>query len=272
MANQDQKVALVTGVSSGIGKATAARFLKAGYHVFGTVRRPTNGNSVDGVELLQVDVTQDGSVHEAVKRVIDEAGRIDILVNNAGFGIAGGAEESSIGQAQSLFDTNVFGVMRTTRAVIPHMRAQKSGRIINISSVLGFLPAPFMALYAASKHAVEGYSESMDHELRTLGIRVLLVEPGYTKTSFDQNSNDPDEKMAEYEAARARLWPLMTKAIASGDAPEIVADTVLKAAADRNPKLRYPAGNGAKRLAILRRFMPASVVDSSLRKQLQLDA
>ena len=122
-----------------------------------------------------------------IQQVIERFGRIDVLINNAGIGSAGAAEESSVAQAQRVFDVNVFGVMRMTKAVLPHMRAQGGGRIINVSSVLGFLPAPYGALYAATKHAIEGYSESIDHEVREHGVRVLLVEPAYTKTGFDAN-------------------------------------------------------------------------------------
>jgi short-subunit dehydrogenase len=148
----------------------------------------------------------DASVEPVVDDVIRLAGRIDVLVNNAGFSIApAGAEDSSLQQAKSIFDTNFFGTVRMTRAVVPHMRRQGSGRIINIGSVLGFLPAPYMALYAASKHAIEGYSESLDHELRTRGIRVSVIEPGYTKTQFDANWLEADSKLDEYREARAAV-------------------------------------------------------------------
>src|SRR5256714_3795651 len=156
--------------------------------------------------MLPLDVTSDESVEAAVKEVLRSHGRIDLLVNNAGFSIApAGAEESSIEQARSIFDTNFFGVVRMTRAVVPHMRRQGAGRIINIGSVLGFLPMPFMALYAATKHAVEGYSESLDHELRTRGIRVSIIEPAYTKTRLDANFLEPDSTLAAYRDVRAAL-------------------------------------------------------------------
>ena len=154
--------------------------------------------------MLPLDVTSDESVEAAVSEVMRLEGRIDLLVNNAGFGVApAGAEESSIEQARSIFDTNFFGLVRMTRAVVPHMRRQGSGRIINIGSVLGFLPMPYGALYAATKHAVEGYSESLDHELRTRGIRVSVIEPAYTKTQFDTNLLEPDAKLDEYREVRA---------------------------------------------------------------------
>jgi len=161
----ESKIALVTGASSGIGEATAARLAEAGYKVYGTSRRGAQAGQRP-FQMLPLDVTSDDSVEAAVREVMRLDGRIDLLVNNAGFSVApAGAEESSIAQAWSIFDTNFFGIVRMTRAVVPHMRHQGSGRIINIGSVLGFLPAPYMALYAATKHAIEGYSESLDHEL-----------------------------------------------------------------------------------------------------------
>src|SRR4051812_32907516 len=193
-----KKVALVTGASSGIGAATAERLAQAGYTVYGTSRRGVQAGK-RSFPLLALDVTSDPSVDEAVRDLIRLEGRIDVLVNNAGFGVApAGAEESSMDQARAIFDTNFFGIIRMTRAVVPQMRRQGSGRIINIGSVLGFLPMPFGALYAATKHAVEGYSESLDHELRTRGIRVSVIEPAYTKTPFDANFMEPDSKLDEY--------------------------------------------------------------------------
>jgi NAD(P)-dependent dehydrogenase (short-subunit alcohol dehydrogenase family) len=188
MTTETERVALVTGASSGIGEAAARELAAAGLTVYGTSRKAAAGEERDGVVFLPLDVTDDDSVAAAVRDVIDRSGRIDVLVNNAGLNIAGAAEESSIEQARALFDTNLFGSIRMTRAVLPQMRKQGGGRVINVSSVQGLVPAPFAALYAATKHAIEGYSESLDHEVREYGIRVLLVEPAYTRTSFDTNA------------------------------------------------------------------------------------
>ena len=158
-----------------------------------------------------------------------------------------------------------------TRAIVPHMRRQGSGRIINIGSVLGFLPMPFGALYSATKHAVEGYSESLDHELRTRGIRVSVIEPAYTKTQFDANFLAPDSKLDEYREVRALLDKVLAKVMANADEPAVVADVVLEAAIAERPKLRYAAGGLAKRLRLLRRFAPAGLVDGGIRKDLRLD-
>src|SRR5213594_4257002 len=223
-------VALVTGASSGIGKATAERLATAGYKVYGTSRRgATPGQR--SFEMLSLDVTSDESVAAAVNALLRSEGRLDLLVNNAGFSIApAGAEESSIEQARSIFETNFFGILRMTRAVLPHMRRQGSGRIVNISSVLGFLPAPYMALYAATKHAIEGYSESLDHELRTRGIRVSVIEPAYTNTPFDANFLQPDAMLDAYGEARAAVSQRVKEVMATADQPSIVAEVVLKAA------------------------------------------
>lgn len=259
-------VALVTGASSGIGRATAIALQSAGFRVFGTSRRAAAKNS-DGLTMLVCDVTDDASVAKLVNDVLAETGRIDLLVNNAGMGLFGGAEESSMVQAQALFDVNVFGVLRVTNAVLPIMRRQGKGRIVNLSSVQGFIPAPFFALYASTKHAIEGYSESLDHELRPFGIRVALVEPAYTRTSFEDNLARPDQLLDIYDAARAGMDAVVRKAMEKGDSPELVAKTVLAAATDPVPKRRYAAGKMARQVSLLRRFVPASAFDKSLRKQ-----
>src|SRR6058998_1848006 len=272
MANPKGKIALVTGASSGIGEATAERLAKAGYKVYGTSRRGAEAGKRP-FEMLPLDVTSDQSVEAAVSEVMRRDGRIDLLVNNAGFGVApAGAEESSIDQAKAIFETNFFGLIRMTRAVVPHMRRQGNGRIINIGSVLGFLPMPYGALYAATKHALEGYSESLDHELRTRGIRVSVIEPAYTKTQFDANFLAPDAKLDEYREVRALLDKVLKEVMATADEPTIVADVVLEAAIANRPKLRYAAGGLANRLRLLRRFAPAGLVDAGIRKDLRLDA
>ena len=265
MRKIDRPVALVTGASSGIGKATAIALKQAGYKVFGTSRKHVPKND-DGVEMLVCDVTDDDSVQKMITVIQLQTGGIDLLVNNAGIGLLGAAEESSIEQAQALFNVNLFGVMRVTNAVLPIMRAQKNGRIINMSSILGMIPSPYNALYSSTKHAIEGYSESLDHEVRSLGIRVLLVEPGVTRTPFDENITRPDRQISLYESERHRMESLMREWITAGDAPEVVAATVVKAATANSPKLRYTAGKQSTQVRFLRRFFPESIVDKNLRK------
>lgn len=265
------KVAIVTGASGGIGRATAQALAGAGYRVFGTSRQRLQPLSA-GVEALECDVTSDTSVEAAVRSVIERAGRIDLLVNNAGVGLLGAAEESSLEQAKSLFDVNLFGVIRVTRAVLPAMRRQGAGRIVNISSVMGLIPAPYMALYAASKHALEGYSESLDHELRQVGVRVLLVEPAYTQTSFESHLARPDRQLDDYQAARSNAEQVMREAMEKADAPAVVAEAVVVAAGADTPRARYTAGATARQVSLLRRFVPRGAFDRSLRKQMRLPA
>ncbi|MFM0207223.1 oxidoreductase [Paraburkholderia sediminicola] len=263
-------IALVTGASSGIDEATANRLAKAAYKVYGTSRHGAQAGQWT-FEMLPLDVTSDASVEAAVKEVLGLHGRIDLLVNNAGFGVApAAAEESSLDQARAIFDTNFFGIVRMTRAVLPHMRQQGHGRIINIGSVLGFLPMPYMALYSATKHAVAGYSESLDHELRTMGIRVSVIEPAYIKTPFDANLMAPDAPLDAYREVRAAVNKRVKEVVESADGPEVVAETVLQAALAARPKLRYTAGGLAGRLRLLRRFAPAGMVDAGIRKDLRL--
>jgi NAD(P)-dependent dehydrogenase (short-subunit alcohol dehydrogenase family) len=268
--NTNTKIALVTGASSGIGEATAQRLAKAGYKVYGTSRRTGTGQRP--FEMLPLDVTSDESVETAVRTLIRLEGRIDLLVNNAGFGVApAGAEESSIEQARSIFDTNFFGMIRMIRAVVPHMRLQRAGRIINIGSVLGFLPMPYMALYSATKHAVAGYSEALDHELRTLGIRVSVVEPAYINTPFDANLLKPDAPLDVYRDVRAGVERRVKEVLVDADGPDVVAEIVLKAALAVRPKSHYAPGL-ARRMRLLRRFAPAGVLDAGVRKDLRLEA
>jgi len=272
--DQEQKsrpVAIVTGASGGIGEATARALAAAGYRVFGASRR-VQGTKSPGIEYLPCDVTSDESVQAAVGEVLSKGGRIDLLVNNAGVGLVGAAEESSLEQAKSLFDVNLFGVIRMTKVVLPAMRRQRAGRIVNISSVLGLIPAPFMALYAASKHALEGYSESLDHEIRGSGIRVVLVEPAYTRTSFDGNAYQADQQLGVYHSARTNAEGVLRDAMTTADTPELVASAVVKASTEANPQRRYTVGRTARQVSLLRRFVPASAFDKSLRKQMRLPA
>ena len=271
MSSYSGKTAIVTGASSGIGRASAEALARAGFSVFGTSRR-AGGNTPDGVTMLTCDVTDDASVNILISTVLSRTGRIDVLVNNAGIGLFGGAEESSIAQVQALFNVNFFGVLRVTNAALPSMRHQGAGRIINISSVLGLMPAPYSAYYSATKHALEGYSESLDHEIRAFNIRVSLVEPAYTRSVFDQNALEPDATLKEYDQARAGTQALLQAVMPTADAPEVVADAVLLAATDARPRRRYTAGKLARQISILRRFAPPNMFDKSLRKQLRLPA
>lgn len=265
-----QKVALITGVSSGIGRATATALVNEGFRVFGTMRDPARlGQELGTVELIPMDVRNENSARSAVQSVLERAGRLDVLVNNAGIALIGSAEETSVEEAKQLFETNFFGVLRLTQLVLPVMRGQRSGRILNISSVVGFLPAPYMAVYAASKHAIEGYSESLDHELRQFGIRVSLIEPGFTRTGFAHNGQTATQLLEAYSRERGLALEAINHAISNGDDPATVASVVVKALRGE-PRLRYQAGREAKMLDRFRKWVPSQLLDKGLRKQFGL--
>ena len=261
-----RKVALVTGASSGIGKATAVALAAAGFQVIGTGRNTARVTAPAGVTYLDLDVTSDESVASVVEQVIDRFGQIDVLVNNAGVGATGAAEEFSLAQTQDVFDINVYGVMRMTKAVLPQMRAQRRGRIINVSSLSGFVPSPFMALYVSTKHAVEGYSQSLDHEVREHGVRVLLVEPGPINTPFGAHSVQADTPLPLYASGRRTYDEVLAKNTSGGDDPAVVAKVIVAAATDRNPKLRRTAGTTARTINAVYRVAPARIFDRVIRR------
>src|SRR2546421_899630 len=211
-------VAVITGVSSGIGNATARALVARGYRVFGTARSEAS-IVPEKVERVLLDVRDGESIQRGVDEVLAKAGHIDLLVNNAGGSLDGAFEETPLGQARDLFELNFFGAVRMTQAVLPAMRARKSGRIGFVSSVLGVLPAPFMGFYAASKHALEGLAESLDHETRTPGIRVALVEPGWTRTGIDSNGATAARRVEDYGVARDRVRELVRESVSAGDDP-----------------------------------------------------
>lgn len=259
------KVVLITGVSSGIGRATAIQFVEQGCRVFATVRNSAKAQAIPGVVLVEMDIRDEASIEHGVKSVIAEAKRIDVLVNSAGVTLMGAAEETSIAEAQTLFDTNLFGILRTIKAVLPHMRKQRIGRIVNVSSVLGFLPAPYMALYSASKHAVEGLSETLDHEVRQFGVRVALVEPSFTKTNLDLNAPQTVAKISDYSKELGVVRQAIQNNVQKAPPPEGVASTIVRAALGAW-KMRHTPKGEASLLAKLRRFMPAGPVEKGLRK------
>jgi short-subunit dehydrogenase len=261
----EEKVIAITGASSGIGAATASLLAQRGYRVFGGARDPSQVKQISGVKFGTLDVTSDESVANFVAWVLAEAGKIDVLVNNAGVSLVGPVENTSVTEAAKLFDVNVFGPLRMIRAVLPGMRNARNGLIINISSVLGFLPAPFMGLYASSKHAIEGLSESLDHEIRNFNVRVVLVEPTFTNTNLDVNAATTEAPLGVYAQQADATTKTVLAQIKSAPSPTIVADQIL-AAIEGPYKMRQPVGRQATLLSRLRRFMPAKAVDSSLRK------
>jgi NAD(P)-dependent dehydrogenase (short-subunit alcohol dehydrogenase family) len=263
------KVVVITGASSGIGEATARLLSEKGFSVYAGVRNPDAVKPMPNVSYGRLDVTREDSVSTFIEWVLSNAGRIDVLINNAGVSLVGPVEKTSIDEAQALFDTNVFGPLRMVRAVQPSMRKARSGLIVNVSSVLGYLPAPFMGLYASSKHALEGMSESLDHEIRDYNVRVVLLQPSFTNTRLDANAKLVREPLGAYGLQAEAVTKSLIAQIKSAPPPEAVAKKIL--AVIKGPyRMRQPADDRSKLLSRLRRFVPTNAFDSSLRKSFGL--
>jgi short-subunit dehydrogenase len=260
---REPAVALITGASSGFGAVTASLFVARGLRVFGTSRSGTGG--VPGVDMLPLDVDRDDSVRDCVAELSRRAGRIDIVVNNAGRAMVGACEETSADEARALFETNVFGPMRVVSTVLPIMRAQGAGHIVNVGSVSGFVGVPFHGVYAATKHALAGYTESLRQEVAPFGIRVSLVEPAAHRTQIQMCR--PAELLPLYDVGRERVEAIIRAQIESGDAPERVAEVVLEAATRARPAFRYRVGGKARFAAIARRLLPLSLFERVLQRE-----
>src|SRR5215471_13664914 len=257
----DQTVVLITGASSGVGQSTARLLSQKGYRVFGTSRNPASAGATPGVEMLGLDVRSDGSVPACVKAVADRAGRIDVLVNNAAYELAGALEEISLDEARAQFETNFFGVVRMVNAVLPHMRRQKQGQIINVGSLAGVSSIPFMGFYSASKFALEGYTEALRLEVKPLNIRVSLTEAGFLKTPMMHNRQVSAGRIADYDRRRKLAFDAFRHHEEKAPGAEVVARTVLDIVARRTPRLRYLIGSQAKVAARLQRFLPEAAYE-----------
>jgi NAD(P)-dependent dehydrogenase (short-subunit alcohol dehydrogenase family) len=240
------KTVLITGASTGIGKATAEYFAARGWNVAATMRTPANatfdGAGAERIKVIRLDVTDDASIATAVAETIGAFGRIDALVNNAGYGLIGLFEAMTADQVRRQFETNVLGLMSVTRAVIPQMRAQASGRIINVASVAGRMSMPLYSLYCSTKWAVEGFSEALNYELNSVGVQVRIIEPGPILTDFMTRSLDVADKdiSASYGDFEARVWEAYKVEFADAPGPELVAASIFKAATtSSNWRLRF---------------------------------
>ena len=252
------KTVLITGASTGIGKATALYFQQQGWSVIATMRDPEHGKELqrlDRVLVTSLDVTDSNSIQQAVKAGIDRFHSIDVLVNNAGFGAYGPLEATSMETVRRQFDTNVIGLLETTKAVLPHFRKQHSGVIINISSIGGKVTFPLGTLYHGTKFAVEGISESLAYEMQAIGVKVKIVEPGAIKTDFATRSFtfSNDESLTEYQKTVKGLMAAVEPMMAKGADPSVVAEVIYGAATDGSGQLRYPAGSDAEPLLERRR-------------------
>ena len=248
-----QKVAVVTGSSSGIGYATALHLARAGYFTFATTRNPANGidlikaaeNENLPVKVEQLDVTDPDSIKDFMSRISEAAGRIDILVNNAGYVLLGSLEDLSIKEIQDQFDTNLLGTIRVTQHVLPIMRAQRGGTIVNISSGVGRFGLPGMSAYVSTKFAIEGLSESLAYELSPFGIKVVLIEPGVVKTKIFKNTVVGQGALREdspYSSMLGTLNASFESLLENASTSDQVAATILQAISSSEPKLRYPVG------------------------------
>ena len=247
------KVAIVTGSSSGIGFETALALAREGYHTYATMRDVKKSNKILDIakkenikiEVLELDVNNENTIKKAVEKVLNEKKRIDVLVNNAGYFVVGCLEDLSIEDLKEQFETNFFGVIRTIQAVLPTMRSQKSGTIVNISSVAGRIGFPVTPAYISSKFAVEGLSESMRYELSPFGIKTIIIEPGVIKTNIFTNLKNSTKSNPVYKDMTEKVMNGLTMMSEMGTPPQEVAKTIIKAVSSENPLPRYPVGNDA---------------------------
>jgi short-subunit dehydrogenase len=274
-------VVLVTGASSGIGKVCAEHLAQAGHRVYGTSRHAPPVAALDavppaasgsGVTLVSMEVTDDVSVASAIDGIVRREQRIDVVVNNAGYGLAGSIEDTSVAEAQAQLDANFFGVVRVCRAVLPRMRAQKAGCIVNISSMAGLVAIPFQAYYSASKFALEGFSAALRSEVHPFGIRVVVIRPGDFQTGFTTGRRRAAAwDGSPYRAASERALRIMEREEQAGPSPARIGELVARVAAGQAKGDRFIVGNAGQRALIaLRRVLPESGTDLILRRHYEL--
>ena len=265
MSSSAQRTVIVTGASGGIGAAIASQLSRSGWRVFGTMRRPDPARH--GPDALALDVSSDDSVETAVAEVLSRTGRIDGIVNNAGVDMIGAIEETTAREALDMFETNFFGVHRLVRAVLPTMRAQQSGRVVTIGSIAGFVPTPFNAFYSASKHALEGYCETLDYEVRPFGVRTVLIEPGFIRTNLRAKKTATADSIDAYRATRERAGKGFDQGVEKGVDPFRVASVVEKALSAANPKFRQLVGNDAHLLNLAYHHLPNTFFKAGMNKK-----
>ncbi len=269
------KRVLITGASSGIGKATANLFLARGYTVIATARRVDRMDDLvkQGAIAISMDITDESSIHAAMIQIKEQFGGIDILVNNAGYGSMGSLEEVSIDEARRQFEVNLFGLGRITQLVIPAMRAQKFGRIINIGSMGGVMTTPFGGWYHATKFALEGYSDILRFETKPLGIDVILIQPGAINSEWEgiaDRSMKETSGAGPYGSEVEKCSNMFKATYRFGSSPELVGKAIVKAATTRKPRTRYAVGFGSKQFIFLRRVLSDRMYDAMLRLVMSL--
>ena len=261
----NRQTVLITGASAGIGKATSKRLLEAGYTVYATARRVEQMRDLEdlGAIALKMDVTKEEELVACVEGINEVEGGVDILVNNAGFGLYGPMEDIPLDDARYQFEVNLFGLARLTQLVLPYMRKQHAGKIVNVSSIGGKMHAPLGSWYIATKHALEGWSDCLRFELKSFGVDVVVIEPGLIRTEFGNVAFEP---MVERSAKSpySDIVNRMTEGMDSyegGSPPSVIAGTVLKAVRAKRPKTRYAAGQYAKAALLLRKLVSDRMFD-----------
>lgn len=273
----NQKVSIVTGSSSGIGLETALTLARNGYFTYATMRNPEKDAPIKNalkkenlpIKVIQLDVIDDESLKNAIDHVTSEAGRIDVLVNNAGYGLVGALEELSMEEIKAQYETNLFGLVRVIQAVLPTMRKQRSGRILNLSSGAGLFGYPGGSAYVSSKFAVEGLSESMAYELEPFGIRVILIEPGFVQTNFASSmviAKKAQDPTSPYSQMMQRIAASSSELAKSGSSADLVANAILDAATNPNPRLRYLVGKDVEAWAASKKSMDESEFFNMIKK------
>jgi len=278
-----QSVALVTGSSSGIGFETALRLARNGFNTYASMRNLEKSNNITQIagkeklplQVIRLDVNDDISVKEAIEKIVAENQRIDVLVNNAGYGLFGALEDLSIEEIKAQFETNFFGVIRVTQQVLPVMRKQKSGTIVNVSSVGGRIGIPSLSAYHATKFALEGLSESMSYELEPFGIGVVLIEPGFIRTNIMNSSiiakkaQDPKSPYFPLTQQLERSFKSAMENTSASSPPEEVAKVILQAVTSHTPKLRYAVGNDAASIIQAKTTMSDTEFGGLIKQQFQ---
>ncbi len=269
-----KKVIIITGASSGIGEATALQLIKEGYTVYGAARRVEKMQNLvsAGGHAIAMDVTNHEQVHSEIRKIIETEGKVDVLVNNAGYAVYGPVEEVSYEQAKRQFDVNLFGLAEVTKAVLPKMREQRSGTIINISSVGGKIYTPLGGWYHATKHALEGWSDCLRLEVKQFGIDVVIVEPGAIKTEFDQAMDHQFGKITgPYGALKKTMEKVMANAYKPGNysEPIVIANTISNAIKSNNPKTRYAAGKMARQTLMGRKWLSDKGFDKMIMRMIR---